>query len=150
MHCFLKVWVKTSPKWMKSGLRVRYKANTMFVCLCVHHRHSRIPFRAAAAGGLARCHGLLYIQCGCVMQFGAKRCAQQAKQGCTGHDGRAKPAWATRTGPIGAPRSVQRSWVPTSPKKVHNLMVKKENMVGFQLIKLVFVTKTTIKWMCAS
>ncbi len=34
----------------------------------------------------ARCHSLLYIQCGCVMQFGAKWCAQWAKWGCTRHD----------------------------------------------------------------
>jgi hypothetical protein len=33
------------------------------------------------------------------MQFGAKRCAQRARRRCTRHDGRAKPAWATRTGP---------------------------------------------------
>ncbi len=69
----------------------------------------------------ARCHGLLYIQCGCVMQFGAKRCAQRARRGCTGHDGRAKPAWAARTGPAGAPHSVRRSRVPTSVYEVTNV-----------------------------
>jgi hypothetical protein len=72
--------------------------NMVSICLCVRHRHSRIAVRAAAARGRARCHDLLYIHCGCVMQFGAKRCAQRARWGCTGHDGRAKPTWATRTG----------------------------------------------------
>ncbi len=68
----------------------------MFVWLCVRHRHSQIAARAAVAGGQARCHDLLYIQCGCVMQFGAKWCIQQARRGCIGHDGRAKLAWAAR------------------------------------------------------
>jgi hypothetical protein len=79
--------------------------------MCVRHRHSWITAKAAMAGDWARCHDLLYIQCGCVMQFGAKRCAQWAKRGCTGHDGRAKPAWAARTRPAGAPHSVRRSQV---------------------------------------
>jgi hypothetical protein len=91
-----------------------HTANVVSVCLCVRHKHSRITARAVAAGGRARCHNLLYIQCGCVMQFGAKRCAQRARRGCTGHDGRAKPAWAARTGLAGAPHSVRRSRVPTS------------------------------------
>ncbi len=90
------------------------KANVLSICLCVHHRHLRIVAKAVAVGGRARCHGLLYIQCGCVMQFGAKQCAQQARWGCTGHAGRAKPAWAARTGPARAPHSVRRSRVPTS------------------------------------
>jgi hypothetical protein len=55
--------------------------------------------------GRVRCHSLLYIQCGCVMQFGIKRCTQQAKRRCTGHDGQAKPAWAACTGPAGAPQA---------------------------------------------
>jgi hypothetical protein len=80
------------------------KANVVSVCLCVRHRHSRITARVAAVGGRARCHGLLYIQCGCMMQFGAKR-AQRARRGCTRHDERAKPAWATRTRPAGAPQA---------------------------------------------
>ncbi len=42
------------------------KANVVSVCLCVRHRHSWIAARAAAAGGRTKCHGLLYIQCGCV------------------------------------------------------------------------------------
>jgi hypothetical protein len=84
------------------------------VCMCFCHRHSRIAARAAAVGGRVRCHDLLYIQHGCVMQFGAKRCAQRARRGCIGHDGRAKSAWAARTRPIGAPHSVRRSRVPTS------------------------------------
>jgi hypothetical protein len=82
------------------------KANVVFVCLCVCHKHSRIAARAAAAGGRAKCHDLLYIQCGRVMQFGAKWCAQRARRGCTRHDGRAKPAWAARTRPAGAPHCV--------------------------------------------
>jgi hypothetical protein len=90
------------------------KANVVSVCLCVHHKHSRIAAKAAAAGGRAKCHGLLYIQCGRVMQFGAKQCAQRARRGCTGHNGWAKPAWAARKGPAGAPHSVRRSRVPTS------------------------------------
>jgi hypothetical protein len=84
------------------------------VCLCVRHRHSQIAARAAARGGRVRCHGLLYIQCGCMMQFGAKRCVQRARPGCTRHDGRAKPAWATCTGPARAPHSVRRSRIPTN------------------------------------
>ncbi len=39
------------------------------------------------------------------MQFGAERCVQRARQGCTWHDGRAKPAWAMRTGPVGVPHA---------------------------------------------
>jgi hypothetical protein len=54
------------------------------------------------------------VDAGCVMQFGAKQCAQQARRGCTGHDGRAKPAWAACTGPARVPHSVRRSPVPTS------------------------------------
>ncbi len=72
----------------------------MFICLCVCHRHSWIATRATVAGGQARCHGLLYIQCGCVIQFGAKRCTQRARRGCTGHDEQAKPAQTTRIGPV--------------------------------------------------
>jgi hypothetical protein len=49
-----------------------------------------------------------------VMQFGAKRCAQRARRGRARHDGRAKSAWAARTGLAGAPHSVQRSRVPTN------------------------------------
>jgi hypothetical protein len=67
--------------------RCLHTANVVSVCLCVRHKHSRIATTTATAGGRARCHGLLYIQCGCVMQFGAKRCAQRARWGCTGHDG---------------------------------------------------------------
>jgi hypothetical protein len=93
-----------------------HTANMVSVCLCVRHRHSRIA-ASAAVGGWARCHGLLYTQCGCVMQFGAKRCAQWARRGCTRHDGRAKPAWAARTGHAGAPHNVRRSRVPTSKYK---------------------------------
>jgi hypothetical protein len=37
------------------------------VCLCVRHRHSQIAAKAAVARGQARCHDLLYIQCGCVI-----------------------------------------------------------------------------------
>ncbi len=93
------------------------KANVVSVCLCVRHRHSRIATRATAAGGRARCHGLLYIQCGCVMQFGIKRCAQWARRGCTGHDGRAKPAFVCVSLGLKKPgdsQSVRRSRVLTS------------------------------------
>jgi len=91
-----------------------HTVNMVSICLCVRHRHWRIATRATAAGDRARCHDLLNIQCGCVMQFGAKWCTQQARRGCTGHDGQAKPTWAARTGLAGAPHNVQRSWVPTS------------------------------------
>jgi len=72
--------------------RCLHTANVVSVCLCVRHRHSRIATKAAAAGGRARCHDLLYIQCGCVMEFGAKRCAQRARRGV--HRAR----WAGQTG----------------------------------------------------
>jgi hypothetical protein len=81
------------------------KANVVSVCVCVRRRHSQIAARAAVAGGRASCHDLLYIQCGCAMQFGAKRCAQWARWGWTGHDGRAKPAWAARTEPAATPQA---------------------------------------------
>ncbi len=79
------------------------------VYMCVRHIHSWIAARAAVAGGRVRCHDLLYIQCGCVMQFGAKRCAQWVRRGCTGHDGWAKPAWATRTG-LARPPQASNMW----------------------------------------
>jgi hypothetical protein len=82
------------------------------------HFHRYTQNRAETYLNRARCHDLLYIQCGCVMQFGAKRCAQRARRGCTGHDGRALSAWAVRTGPIGAPHNVRKSRVPTSLKYV--------------------------------
>jgi hypothetical protein len=84
----------------RQGYRL-HTTNVVSVCLCVRHTHSWIAARVAAVGGQARCQGLLYIQCGCVMQFGAKRWAQRAKRRCTRHDGWAKPAWAARTGPEG-------------------------------------------------
>jgi hypothetical protein len=52
-----------------------HTTNVVYVCLCVRHTHSRIAAWAAAAVGRMRCHNLSYIQRGCVMQFGAKRCA---------------------------------------------------------------------------
>jgi len=114
-HCVVFATSGSNALWRWG--RHLHTANVVFVCLCVRHRHSRIVARAAAAGGRARCHGLLYIQCGCVMQFGAKRCVQRARRGCIGHDGQAKPAWAARTGHAGAPHSVRRSQVPTSSLK---------------------------------
>jgi hypothetical protein len=51
---------------MELTLRFRIEC-AVVVYLCVRHRHSRIAARAATTGGRARCHGLLYIQCGCVM-----------------------------------------------------------------------------------
>jgi hypothetical protein len=73
----------------KSGVLQRWghrlhSANMVSVCLCVCHRHSRIAASATAVRGRARCQGLLYTQCGCVMQFGAKRCPQRARRGAQG------------------------------------------------------------------
>jgi hypothetical protein len=96
-------WKKKARKEEEEGMAGR--TTRAAICLCVCHRHSRIAAKATAVGGRARCHGLLYIQCGCVMQFGAKWCAQQARRGCTEHDGQAKPAWATRTRPTRAPHA---------------------------------------------
>jgi hypothetical protein len=91
------------------------------ICLCVRHRHSRIGVRAAAAGGRARCHDLLYIQCGCMMQFGAKRCTQRAKPGCTGHAGRAKPAWVACIGLVRAPHA-SNTWQTWLEWRSHRLL----------------------------
>ncbi len=116
----------------------------MSVCLYVHHRHLRIAARVAAAGGRARCHGLLYIQCGCVMQFGAKRCAQRTRWGCTSHDGRAKPAWAARTGPAGAPHSVRRSRVPTSTYLKHSSQLWTTTAIFYSYLKI--TVKSVKSW----
>jgi hypothetical protein len=66
------------------------------------------------------------------MQFGAKRCAQWARRGCTWHDGQAKLAWAARTGLPGAPHSVRRSRVPTSKIKLQSLKKVTKNEKCFK------------------
>ncbi len=75
------------------------KANVVSVCVFVTDIHGLRPGQLLR--DRARCHGLLYIQCGCVIQFGTKRCVQRAKWGCTRHNGQAKLAWAAHTGPVG-------------------------------------------------
>jgi len=94
-------------------------SNYLLGCLRSKSRTVKKTWRGPWPGEVP--HGLLYIQCGCVMQFGAKWCAQPARRGCTGHNGRAKPAWAARTGPAGAPHNVRRSQVPTSVYEVTNV-----------------------------
>jgi hypothetical protein len=80
----------------RQGRRL-HTANMVSVFLCLSQTFADCG-QGSRWGGRAKCHGLLYIQCGCVMQFGAKQCAQRARRGCTGHDGWAKPAWAACKG----------------------------------------------------
>ncbi len=96
------------------------KANVVSVCVFVTDIRGLQPCSRCGGPSRARCHDLLYIHCGCVMQFWAKRCAQRARRGCTEHNGRTKPAWAVRIKPVRAPHSVRRSRVPTSFRNVHH------------------------------
>jgi hypothetical protein len=75
-----------------------------------------------------------------------QRCAQRARGGCTGHDGRAKPAWTACTGPAGAPHGVQRSGVPTRnhESKVPSKYTMKCLKVDHRLTNFIYKFTTSI------